>query len=454
MVEALRDSMWEELVERRKTIDERQKHMEGTGLRYPAFGSNESALFREFQRTARTNYLRNVVTANANRLVIHSIKDLATGRHDEETWALWQRAQISADAHAATQAALGLGWGHIQILPHPRRPNSISVQSLSPAWCIARPYVDDAAENEAALVVSHRRDKHVEVLLYQDGGAFDRWVSTKPVDQPEYFEPKMLGPAESGYTTLSKVPVIELGDGTSVMEPGVQHQNRANQTLLHLMANERHASFPHVFFLNAQLQRDEDGNPVPPTLPSSPDVPAVLEGENLKMASTPVVNATDLRKTYTDTMKALAAACSTPAHHVFPGDPQSTSADLVEITEQVYIAQLRVTSIVLGEKWITGLQLMREAAGLPEKELRVIYDTSLPQRWHLAMDGYIKAVQAGFPIADALVRSGAMTPADALRAEAHIERKQDLAALQQLIGSGEGGAAAPDVETIVADGAQ
>lgn len=446
---SLRDQLWDKLMKRRQHISERRGWLSGDTLGLPQFGSAETRVFRKFQQVSKTNFLPNVVSANADRLNIHSIKNLGTGRHDEETWTLWERGQVSADADQAHHNALALGWGHIQILPHPRRRDRISVKSHDPAWCIVKPYDDDSAENQAAMVISHRADKHVDVYLHVDGGTTWKWSTTKPLEEIAMFDMRAVKLVGESRTGLTRVPIIEIGDGTSVMEPGVQHQQRANQTLLHMIATERHLSFPHIVFLNVEFEKDDDGKDIVPTLPSGPDKPWMLKGENSKMTSTQAATSSDARRCYIDAIHALAAACGTPAHHVLPGEAQSTSANLVQITEQVYMARLQRLATAFGERWIAGIELMREAAGLPPQELRVVYNTSLPQPWHLAMDGFVKAVSAEYPMSDALVRSGAMSPADALRVEARMEARSGIAQLTELLSSEQ--SAEPDVETIVAD---
>lgn len=441
----VRDRLYRALKDRHSMIEQRRGWLDGSKLPVPVSTEGERATYESFERMSRGNFLGPVVDAYADRLWVDSILN-EDGVHDKETWRALTAANARADIHAALETSLATGWGYILCLPHLRKSGQATTRPLAPESCITEAWSDDPAEVRYALVLTRDDANHLIVRLY-DAADVHTWTGPQPLDNGvftcEANSLKNLDYEGSRRHGLGVVPVAPLGNGDCVIERGLTHQQRANQSALHAVAIERLQSFRTLIVTNLELERDKDGEPKDPGIKLAPHRVNVLE-PNEDTTATPSIwqsQTTTTAEFHSSVQAALTQLCGAtgvPPHYVLPTAGASVSAEVLKASEQVFRARLRSMATRYTEQLAPMLAALRASVGLDPAPVRAHFDLGLPADIGPAGDAVGKLVANGMPLRQALVQSGLASPAEADAIADNAETRTLLADLAGLAQSAPG----------------
>lgn len=401
----------------RSQATEAKKHLDlysGVAIPAPLSSSKEHRVFRRFEEESRGNFLAPAADAFADRLRITSIRNDNTGRHDQETWRVFRDAHTRRDARQAILDAIVTGHGYLLVLPHRRVKGRAVTRAFTPLAAVTEDWDDDAGEIRYGLTVT-KSGEGFTVRVY-DAQLVASWEA-KDFDAL-WAETGGLTPTGQTAHNLGVCPLVKIGEGRSLIERGFLHQRRANQSALHLAAVEKAQSFYKTYVLGYEIHKDEDGNDIPPNIPTSPAKAGVL-APGLDTGTVPSIHESKttsgagLIENQAFALQQLAGAVGVPVHYLLPSAAASVSPEVLRTSEQVFKTKLLALADVFGEGLQPALTALRAAAGLEPLPTSVVFDMRLPQEWSLAADGVVKATQAGVPLNIALVRSGVAEPEEA-----------------------------------------
>lgn len=395
-----------------------KKHLDlysGAAIPAPLSSSKERRVFQRFEEESRGNFLAPAADAFADRLRITSIRNDDTGRHDKETWRVFRDAHTRRDVRQAILDAIVTGHGYLLVLPHRRVDGRAVTRAFTPLAAVTEDWDDDAGETRYGLTVTTGTDGVYTVRVYDDTHV---WTWTAKEFDALWDDSGALTAVGESTHNLGVCPLVRIGEGRSLIDRGFLHQRRANQSALHLAAVEKAQSFFKTYVLGMELERDDDGELIPPALPSSPAKVGVLPpGPETGLVPTvhesKTTSGSGLIENQAFALQQLAGAVGVPVHYLLPSAAASVSPEVLRTSEQVFRTKLLALADVFGEGLQPALAALRAAAGLPPKDTSVVFDMRLPQEWSLAADGVVKAVQAGVPLNIALVRSGVAEPEEA-----------------------------------------
>lgn len=405
------ERLFGKLIDRQKVVSERLGWLDGSTLINPKSSSRDS-VFSRFESISKTNLLPVVANIYSNRLRITSIVDKTSMSPDVETWQVFEKARARKDFTDAIHDSLALGWGYVLVLPHRRRHGQVTTRSFSPLYAITEPFSDDPTESKYGLVLS-RDEAGIIARLYDDNTVLTYRAKNKEEKLDKLSAASFEFESEAQHK-LGRVPLVELGDGKSVLENGVKAQSLMWQSSLHAIAVERSQSFSKIVVLGYDIDADENGNPVNPAIDSNPSSISYLErNEDATTASiwqsTPT-GTSDLTSRELHAAYKVAASCEVPAHYVVTGSSASVSPDVMAANESVFLAKLGGLADSLGEQIDYAIELLRSCAGLEPGWFSVGWSLHLQSSLSTAGDNIIKMVSSGFSLSSAISQVGLANP--------------------------------------------
>lgn len=410
------ERLFEKLVTRQKVVSERLGWLDGSTLINPKSSSQDSA-FTRFESISKTNLLPVIANIYSNRLRITSIVDKTIMSPDVGTWQVFEKARARKDFTDAVHDALSLGWGYVLVLPHRRKNGQVTTRSFSPLYAVTLPYSDDPTESKYGLVLS-RDEAGIIARLYDESSV---WTYRAKNDQEKLdkLSATSFEFESEAQHKLGRVPLVELGDGKSVLENGVKAQSLMWQSSLHAIAVERSQSFSKIIIAGYDLEENEDGSLKDPGLNGNPaSISYLKRNDDASTASiwqsTPT-GTSDLTSRELHAAYKVAASCEVPAHYVVTGSSASVSPDVMAANESVFLAKLGGLADSLGEQIDYGIELLRSCAGLDAGWYSVGWSLHLQSSLSTAGDNIIKLVSSGMSLDSAISQVGLASPYEAKR---------------------------------------
>jgi len=305
-------------------------------------------LFRGFQRLSRTNYLALVVEAPLERMNVVGFRVGESDTADDATWQRWQAAHLDADQVAVHRMMLAMRRGYTMVGMHPRRDGVVVISPEHPTQVIHESYPEDRREVRAALklwvddvggylranvylpkgeaglnrgmVFRYRgaRNSSQEVLLASSTldvlfAAFQEWelIDSMPTGLDEV----PVTPFENRYDPLTG-PRGEFEDVVDI-------QLRINNTIFHRLVAEQFGSFRQKAILDYVLERDVNGDPIPPELRNDPGTAWIFEpgedGNRPTLFEFSQTSTTDIISASAADVRDLASISRTPPHYLLTG---------------------------------------------------------------------------------------------------------------------------------------
>ena len=375
-----------------------------------AIGDEELDL-SDFQEMARSNYLSLVVEAVVERQKVVGFRSGDGPEGDDETWKLWQSANLDADQTLLYRTARSCRRAYVIVGPHPRKRDKVLATVEHPSQVTVETYPEDDREVRAAL--KFFKDDILGLptaYLYLPTAVVKfRARSAGGALTPAFFAAQAVAEWEvvsvSENPTAPEVPVVEFGNRPTLLgrcraefEDVVPIQNRINQTLLHRLVAEKFASFRQTAILNIALEEDEDGEPTAPDLPTSPGLAWLLQGEHLAMWQSEQTDTAAIIKAVETDIRDLAAITRTPPHYLL-NSIVNASGDALKSAETGLVAKVKERNLQDGESWEQVVHLMHVVAGTGRaaESLEVVWADPESRSLAEVSDAVLKQKDAGVP---------------------------------------------------------
>lgn len=362
-------------------------------------------LFRKFQRKARTNYCGLVASAVTERLQVDGFRSGSDGDSitDAESWGVWQRNNLDADADLVHRAAVSMSEAYVLVgfdgtapIITPEDPRLCAVETDPLNRRIIRAGLktwDDTTAKKSYAVLYLPTTVH---YFTSDISAVKKWAETGP---------DFTGAAQPAVNPIGVVPFVRFvarpqldGTGMAEFEDAIDVQDRINDGVLNRLVIAKMQTYRQRW-VKGLPSEDEEGNPL--DLPFVPGVdmlwsvdadPGEVEfGEFQQAELRPLLEATR------DDVTAFITLTGLPPHYV-SGDLVNASADALAAAEARLVAKVRALQRTFGEAWeqVLALAARWENRALPA-DTEVIW--SDPERKTDAQlsDAAVKKMAAGVP---------------------------------------------------------
>jgi len=305
-------------------------------------------LFRGFQKIARTNYLALVVEAPLERMNVVGFRVGDNDTADDATWQRWQQAHLDADQVAVHRMMLSMRRGYTMVGAHPRKPGQVVITPEHPTQVIHESYPEDRREVRAALklwvddvggylranvylpageaglnagrVFRYRgaRNSSQEVLLASQSHnllfeAFQEWELIDSM--PTGLDDVPITPFENRFDPIR--------GARGEFEDVVDIQLRINNTIFHRLVAEQFGSFRQKAILDYVLERDANGDPIPPELRNDPGTAWIFEpgedGNRPTLFEFSQTSTADIISAAAADVRDLASISRTPPHYLLTG---------------------------------------------------------------------------------------------------------------------------------------
>jgi hypothetical protein len=305
-------------------------------------------LFRGFQKIARTNYLALVVESPLERMNVVGFRVGEDDNTDSATWDRWNAAHLDADQVAVHRMMLSLRRGYTMVGVHPRKAGQIVITPEHPSQVIHESWPEDRREVRAALklwtddiggyaranvylpkgeaglnagrVFRYRGAKNgaTDILLtsQHDSVLLEGFMEWDLIDSmPTGLDEVPVTPFENRYDPLSG-PRGEFEDVIDI-------QLRVNNTIFHRLVAEQFGSFRQKAILDYVLERDANGDPIPPELRNDPGTAWIFEpgedGNTPSLFEFSQTSTTDIIAASAADIRDMASITRTPPHYLLAG---------------------------------------------------------------------------------------------------------------------------------------
>lgn len=305
-------------------------------------------LFRGFQVLSRTNYLSLVVESPLERMNVVGFRVGDEKTTDDATWQRWQQAHLDADQVAVHRMMLSLRRGYTMVGMHPRRPGQVVITPEHPTQVTHEAWPEDRREVRAALKLwvddiggFLRANVYLpkgeaglnagRVFKYRGpkNGAQDILLTSQTPDllRTAYMEWDLMSSEPTG---LDEVPITpfenrydpKLGP-RGEFEDVIDIQLRVNNTIFHRLVAEQFGSFRQKAILDYVLERDVDGNPIPPELRNDPGTAWIFEpsedGNRPTLFEFSQTSTADIISASAADVRDMASISRTPPHYLLTG---------------------------------------------------------------------------------------------------------------------------------------
>jgi hypothetical protein len=355
----------------------------------PTGPKGPAAVYLDFQRKARTNFLRMVVGASVHRLLAIGITD-GNGKSDDEAWLWWQQNRMDSRQKQIWRTALSQSESYVIVGPHPADPKRPLITPEHPREVIVE-YDPATGERMAALKAWYDDiDKVAKATVYLPDVIVkyqtDRWSAGRALPWgPDNWGPRLDfdgGYVEAQDNPLKEVPVVpftcapELGEMPQPdFAQGIDIQDRINLSMLNRMTAERYSAFRQKYVTGhrfKEIKDPETGLPILDPISGQPQVeqpfrpdPGSLwasTGENVKFGEFSQTDLMGYLKTHQADILDLLILTHTPAYY-YAGDLINVSSDTVIALDTNHVAKIVEYQTGFGESLEDMFGLAAKIAG-------------------------------------------------------------------------------------------
>jgi hypothetical protein len=314
----------------------------------PDVPENFRALFRGFQTIARTNYLALVVESPLERMNVVGFRVGDNNNSDDATWQRWNAAHLDADQVSVHRMMLALRRGYTMVGQHPRKDGVVVITPEHPTQVIHESYPEDRREVRAAMkmwvddiggylranvylpkgesglsqgmVFRYRGAKsgaqQVLVTSQTNNALFEAFQEWELIDSmPTGMDDVPVTPFENRFDPLTG-PRGEFEDVIPI-------QLRVNNTIFHRLVAEQFGSFRQKAILDYVLERDVNGDPIPPELRNDPGTAWIFEpgedGNTPSLFEFSQTSTADIISAAAADVRDMASISRTPPHYLLTG---------------------------------------------------------------------------------------------------------------------------------------
>lgn len=326
--------------------------------------------YRDFQRKAKTNFLRFAVEASVHRMKAIGITD-ANGKPISEAWGWWQANRLDSKQKLVFRTALSLAESYAIVGPHPKDQRRPLITAEHPREVIVA-HDPATGERMAALKAwwdRFERKGRAVVYLPETIVKYETTSSWSPL-RPLPWGPKNWGLVRDPENhDLGSVPVVpfqcvrELGeDPEPDFAPGMDIQERINLGMLNRMTAERYSAFRQKYVTGHKFKvitdsetglpvLDQDGRPqVEQPFKSHPGAVWASTGDQVKFGEFSQTDLLGYLKSHQADVLDLLTLTHTPAYY-YTGDLINVSADTVTALDTNHLAKIEDYHDSMGESW-------------------------------------------------------------------------------------------------------
>lgn len=415
-----------------RKLRDRQRHLNDWWDYYsgnpplPQGPKGPASIYLDFQRKARTNFLKAVVNASTNRLLAIGVTD-AAGKSDDQAWLWWQQNRMDSRQKKVFRTALSQSESYVIVGAHPDDPRRPLITPEHPREVIVehdpatgerlaalKAWYDDV--NGVGMATVYLPDVIVKYqTARRSGNRMLPWGSESWTLRLDY-DGNTVEEQENPFGVVPVVPFTcldELGENPLPdFAAGIDIQDRINLSMLNRMTAERYSAFRQKYVTGHQFKPITDpqtglqmldpvsGQPQYEQ-PFRPD-PGSLWASNGEKVNFGEFSQTDLLgylKVHQADILDLLILTSTPAYY-YAGDLINVSADTVMALDVNHIAKVAELQTGFGES-------LEDMFGLAAKVAQVDRDyTSAEVRWRDARqlnpgvmaDYGVKLKSLGYPL--------------------------------------------------------
>lgn len=432
--EAMLNRLLVALDERQRSVKQLEAYYEGDHP-LPVMPTSNAALqaetaYRRLLQMGRTNWVKLVADAPAERLQVTGFRSGLEQAADAEVWGIWQANQLDADSALVHSTALVTGQAFALVWADANGQPKITPEH--PSQCIVayergtrreraaglKAWRDDSGKICATLwtrdwVLKYESEKESESLIGND------WVRRETPGEP--------WPARN---PLGVVPLVEfranpslrpavLGGGCGEFEPVLDIQDRINRVLFTRLLAGEFGAFRQRWVVGMDLEVDAETGRVDEPFRAAIDRLWMVDDPDVKFGE---FSATDLRP-FIDAVEAdvthLAAITKTPPHYLL-GKEVNISAEALKASEAGLVAKTARHRDQFSEAWEEVLRLavaVRDPKDPRAQDLAsmVIWRDIEQRTWGETVDAILKMQALGVPQEALWERLPGVTPQDIAR---------------------------------------
>ena len=368
--------------------------------------------YRRLLEMGRTNWVRLVADAPAERLQVIGFRSSTDARLDEEVWSVWQANQLDADSALVHTTALVTGQAFVLVWGSPSGEPVVTPEH--PSQCIVayergsrrtrtaglKAWIDDDGHVCATLylpnyVLKYRTTNRAQSLIHND------WIR-REIDGETWPAPNPLGVVPlvefRANPSLAPAPV---GGGVGEFEAVLDIQDRVNRTLFTRMLAAEFGAFRQRWVAGMDLDPDPVTGRVPEPFRAAITRLWVVDDPDVKFGE---FSATDLRP-FIDAIEAdvthLAAITKTPPHYLL-GRQVNTSAEALKAAEAGLVAKTARHRDQFSESWeeVLRLAIATKDPKDPRAQDRasmVVWRDIEQRTWGETVDAVLKMQALGVP---------------------------------------------------------
>lgn len=382
--------------------------------------------FQALLRIAKSNFMRKVITAKAERLKVNGLRLPGDGETaDEETWAIWQANGLDAWAPLAFQTALTLGRAYWSVwYPTDGTGGEPTVMVEDPQQVIVEHEPGNRRRRAAGLkmwVDDWTGELHANVYLRtptrrdpEQGTIYRFKHRARQTNRPEGWEQRDTPiPHNLGIPLIPMVNRPSLNrdpDGESEIDDLLAIQDRINTTILNRMVAEHFAAFPQRWAIG--LEDISDDEELQNEFRSSVLKMFISENPAAKFGQFQAADMDNYNKVVEADVQHVSVLSSVPRHY-FHAQGQDPSGDAMKSAEASLVADITGTKHMwYGESIEETFALARRAKGLSTPfTSEVVWADPEFRTFGQLVDGLMKLKESGVVDADYVLEKIGETPA-------------------------------------------
>lgn len=389
--------------------------------------------FRMMLKRSKSNFMRIVVDAPAERLRLQGFRPRGAESADEDIWAWWVDSQMAVDANVAITDAIKMARSYISIWRYTGK-DDVSVQVEDPRGTYVEYDQMDRHRRVAALRVWNdewtdkvRADVWLPDACYQWEGEKNTfrasqlwppiWQPGHPIDDGDvrfidtvsredpapdltqwYRQWTELGTVKNPWGEIPIVPLVNRQStagrlGESEIDDVYPSQDRINAQLFNRDLGGWTTAYRQKWATGMEIPVDDDGNPVE-QFKSAVDRLWVSEDEKTRFGSFDATDPSQFIEPIEQDVKHIAVQTRTPRHYLVESG-QTPSGDSIKSAESGLVAKVEDKQPYFGASFCEVVRLRAVMLGQQPKPVEAIWGDPEFRTLAELTDATIKQYQAG-----------------------------------------------------------
>lgn len=384
-------------------------------------------LFRALAKMGKTNWVRMIARAPAERLIVQGFRFGKATTPDDDARRLWQGNHLDADSQLLHDTVFSTGQGYGLVWPKvwPPEPGVLPDMTFEhPSEMIVAYAAGSRRRRIAALKRWTAEDGRIYATLYTPFWVF-KWQtrSANPgygLAMGDTNWDQRIGAADLDVpggpwplpNPLGEVSVVEFaintglrarpfGGGVAEFEPVLPIQDRINKTVFDRLVTGQSQAFRQRAVMGWEPPKDPETN-LPDARASfraSQSALWTFADKDVKAFEFSQADFTHFIKGHESDVNAMAAITQTPPHYLL-GAMVNISGDAMAAAESGHVSKVEAHAVVLGEPHEEFMRLGLKAYGsssAEDEQLQVMWADIERRSWSMKIDGLVKLRSLNVP---------------------------------------------------------